>query len=225
MPRRGESGSSEQISKLAHSIRRLDISVQRGQYCPVMPRPTCPSRAEQTCTLPIAGDDPVPGLPRMAPSRQDSAGAHMRSAVPSAAASIRGSQTVLPSSSPPVGIPDAGDASGPSLHGGAHPRGGGGLAWPGPQFGAPGDEVGSGLLVQADEAVVHQAGQPGCLEQRARMARGADELAMGEGVGAAADGTCSAPRPRTGCARRSTAILRAQRHPLAHAHLGAGGRH
>src|SRR5258705_13693508 len=58
-----------------------------------------------------------------------------------------------------------------------------GLAGPEPQLGAAGDEVGGGVLVQADEAVVGLAAESGGLEQRARVAGVADELVVGVGVG------------------------------------------
>src|SRR5580693_7692885 len=57
------------------------------------------------------------------------------------------------------------------------------LAGPEPQLGAPGDELSRGGLVEADEAVVHQAAEPGRLEQRCGVARVADELAVRVGVG------------------------------------------
>jgi hypothetical protein len=69
------------------------------------------------------------------------------------------------------------------LDGGADPRRDRGLSRPEPQPSAPGDEVSRRVLLEADEAVVHQAGQPGRLEQRSRIGRVADELAVGEGVG------------------------------------------
>src|SRR2546429_3241512 len=58
-----------------------------------------------------------------------------------------------------------------------------GLAGPEPQPGAARDETGGGVLVQANEAVVGQAAEPGGLEQRRGVAHVADELAVGVGVG------------------------------------------
>src|SRR5579862_3248858 len=56
------------------------------------------------------------------------------------------------------------------------------LAGPETELDAPGDELGRGGVVEADEAVVHQAAEPGRLEQR-RGARVPDELAVRVGVG------------------------------------------
>src|SRR6185437_16889100 len=63
------------------------------------------------------------------------------------------------------------------------PVGDAGLAAPEPQPGAARDEVGGGVLVQADEAVVDLATEAHGLEQRAGVAGEADELAVGVGVG------------------------------------------